>query len=173
MQSFLGRLMYNFQDMYFLKGSLRQGASCRFSKVVRKDNFYSIGASWIITEGKFMQDIAHIQLLKLRTSYGELGNNKTLDADGGANYFPNLSLYETGFNELTNTGGVEKAIDPLLKWEKTASLNLGLDFAFFKQFLNGSIDYYSKESVDLIYNAPLALSTGNSAMITNIGTLKN
>lgn len=174
MQSFLGRLMYNFQDMYFLEGSLRQDASSRFSKDVRKGNFYSIGASWIITEEKFMQDIAHIQLLKLRTSYGELGNNKTLDADGGANYFPNLSLYETGFNELTNTGVLlGKAVDPLLTWEKTASFNLGLDFVFFKQYLNGSIDYYSKESVDLIYNAPLALSTGNSAMITNIGSLKN
>jgi hypothetical protein len=131
MQSFLGRLMYNFQDMYFLKGSLRQGASCRFSKVVRKDNFYSIGASWIITEGKFMQDIAHIQLLKLRTSYGELGNNKTLDADGGANYFPNLSLYETGFNELTNTGGGRKSYRPIAKMGKNSILKSWTRFCVF------------------------------------------
>lgn len=174
LQSFLGRAMYNYQEKYFIEASFRQDASSRFHQSVRNGNFFSIGGSWVISDENFIKNIDQIQFLKLRTSYGQLGNNRTLDVDGNPNYFPYLSLYETGFNELNNTGVLlGNVADPNLTWEKTGSFNIGLDFNFFGQYLNGSVDYYSKESVDLIYDAPLAISTGNESIVTNVGALKN
>src|SRR5690606_38524171 len=73
-----------------------------------------------------------------------------------------------------NTGVVLGSVaDPFLTWEKTASFNIGVDFELFNRVITGSVDYYSKESVDLIYAKPLAVSTGNESITTNVGALRN
>ena len=64
-------------------------------------------------------------------------------------------------------------MDPNLSWEKTALTNIGVEFSFFENKINGSIEYYNKESIDLIYDQPLALSTGNESVKTNVGAVKN
>ena len=85
-----------------------------------------------------------------------------------------MQLFSTGWNNLSNTGVLsEGVVDPNLSWEKTATSNLGLEFELFENKISGSIDYYSKESIDLIYDRPLAISTGNSSITTNIGSIKN
>ena len=109
-----------------------------------------------------------MNLLKLRASYGELGNNQ------GIGYFPYLQLFETGYNELDNTGVLLGGVtDPELTWETSALFNIGVDFGLFNNRVEGSFEYYSKESIDLLYDQPLPISTGNSSITTNVGALKN
>ncbi|MDR7212338.1 TonB-dependent receptor [Flavobacterium piscis] len=179
--SYLGRLAYNYKEKYFVEGSYRRDGSTRFDRDVRWGNFYSVGGSWLLSQESFLVDNSVISQLKLRASYGELGNNKTLynvtDLDSSANrdnYFPYLQLFNTGWNELDNTGVVlGSAVDRNLTWEKTASTDFGLDFGFFNDRLFGTVDYYNKKSIDLIYNKPLPGSTGNTSVTTNVGALRN
>lgn len=178
LESYLARLSYNFNKRYYLEGSFRTDGSSRFAQPVRWGNFFSVGGSWVISDENFLADSNTVNLLKLRASYGELGNNRTLIDDGTgtlvADYFPYLSLFDTGENELDNTGVLLGLVtDPFLTWEKTSSTNIGLDFSLFKNTIYGSVDYYTKESVDLIYDQPLAISTGNESIKRNIGALKN
>ncbi|OIV42114.1 SusC/RagA family TonB-linked outer membrane protein [Flavobacterium johnsoniae] len=172
--SYLGRLAYNYKEKYFIEGSYRRDGSSRFNSDVRWGNFYSVGGSWLISQENFLKENTIISDLKLRGSYGELGNNQTLDADGNPNYFPYKQLFESGYNELDNTGVVlGSAVDRLLTWEKTASTDIGVDFGLFKNRLTGTIDYYNKKSIDLIYTKPLPGSTGNTGITTNVGSLRN
>jgi len=166
--SYLGRVAYNYDDKYFLEGSYRRDGSTRFSSETRWGGFYSIGGSWVISDEAFLSDNNTLNFLKLKGSYGELGNNR------GIGYFPYLQLFNTGWNQLDNTGVLLGGVtDPLLTWEKTASLNVGLDFGLFNNRLEGLVEYYEKESVDLIYDQPLPISTGNDAITTNVGAVKN
>ena len=166
--SYLGRLSYNYDEKYFLEGSYRKDGSSRFNSDVRWGDFYSVGGSWIISQEKFLANSKVINQLKLKASYGELGNNRL------SSYFPYMQLFSTGYNELTNTGVVlGGAVDPNIFWEKTASGNIGLEFGLFNDRISGTVDYYNKESVDLIYAKPLPASTGNSSITTNVGSIKN
>lgn len=109
-----------------------------------------------------------VNLLKLRGSYGELGNNQT------SSYFPYIQSFETGFSQLENPGVLlGDRVDKNLTWEKTASFNIGLDFSLFNSRLEGSVDYYNKSSIDLLYNVPIPSSTGNTSVLTNAGSLRN
>lgn len=166
--SYLARLSYNYKEKYFLEGSYRKDGSSRFKSNVRWGDFFAVGGSWLISEENFLKDSDAVNLLKLKASYGELGNNRLVS------YFPYLQLFATGWNELNNTGVVlGSAVDPNIFWEKTASSNVGLEFGLFNNRVFGTVDYYNKESVDLIYNKPLPGSTGNTGITTNVGALKN
>jgi TonB-linked SusC/RagA family outer membrane protein len=166
--SYLGRVAYNYDQKYFIEGSYRRDGSSKFASDVRWGGFYAFGGSWIISREGFLENSNVVDNLKLRGSYGELGNN------AGIGYFPYLSLFDTGNNEGPNTGVVQGAVsDPSLTWEKTAQTNIGLDFALFNNRLTGSVDWYDKESVDLIFGKPLPPSTGNASIRTNIGSLSN
>lgn len=168
LNSFLGRISYDFSNKYFLEASYRRDGSSRFSQDVRWGNFYSVGASWIISDENFLKDSSFLNLLKLRTSYGELGNNQT------SSYFPYIQSFETGYSQLDNPGVLlGDRVDKNLTWEKTASFNIGLDFSFFNNRLEGSVDYYNKSSIDLLYNVPTPSSTGNTSVLTNAGSLRN
>ncbi|WP_202110868.1 SusC/RagA family TonB-linked outer membrane protein [Flavobacterium hydrocarbonoxydans] len=182
LSSYLGRLAYNYKEKYFVEGSYRKDGSSRFDKDVRWGDFFSVGGSWLISEENFLKNNSIFTYLKLRSSYGELGNNKTLYGNDTStdtnsslnNYFPYLQLFETGWNELNNTGVVlGDTIDRLLTWEKTSSTDIGIDFGFFNNRLFGTVDYYNKKSIDLIYSKPLPGSTGNTGVTTNNGGLRN
>ncbi|PKB43298.1 TonB-linked SusC/RagA family outer membrane protein [Cellulophaga sp. RHA19] len=166
--SYLGRLAYSYKDRYFIEGSYRRDGSSRFSADTRWGNFFSIGGSWVISDENFLAGNNTINLLKLRSSYGELGNQ------GTTSYFPYVQGFETGFNELGNTGVIlGNVTDPQLTWENQAIFNVGLDFSLLNDRLDGSVEYYSKESIDLIYTQPLPISTGNDGITTNVGSIKN
>ncbi|RSC96124.1 SusC/RagA family TonB-linked outer membrane protein [Tenacibaculum singaporense] len=168
LESYLGRASYNFDERYFIEGSYRRDGSSRFAESVRWGDFYSVGGSWVISKESFLSNNSTINYLKLKASYGELGNNR------GIGYFPYLSLYETGWNELANTGVILGGVsDPLISWEKTSSFNVGLDFGFLNNRINGSVEYYDKKSIDLIYDKPLPGSTGNTSITTNVGSISN
>lgn len=172
--SYLGRVAYNFKDKYFIEGSYRSDASTRFAEEVRRGDFFSVGGSWIISDENFLRDSNTISLLKVRGSYGELGNKEALTSGGSANYFPYLQLFDTGWSNGSNAGVLlGGVVDPFLSWEKTATFNVGLDFGFFNDRIIGSVDYYNRKSIDLINSMPLPSSTGSSSITTNIGSLRN
>nr|WP_274704454.1 TonB-dependent receptor [Salinimicrobium profundisediminis] len=171
---YLGRLGYNYADKYFIEGSYRRDGSSRFSADTRWGDFYSVGGSWVISDENFLNDSTVLNYLKLKGSYGELGNNNILDSDGNTLYFPYIQAFETGWNQGENTGVLlGGVVDPLLTWETTAMLNVGLDFTLLNNRVEGSVEYYNKESVDLIYSQPLAPSTGNTDITTNVGSIRN
>ena len=168
LNSYMARAAYNYNQKYFLEGSFRRDGSSRFSQDTRWGNFFSVGGSWIVSNEEFLANNNAITYLKLRGSYGELGNNR------GIGYFPYQALFSTGWNNEGNTGVLLSGVaDPFISWEKTASSNVGVDFTLFNGALSGTVDYYSKESVDLIYDKPLPTSTGVSAITTNVGAVKN
>ena len=166
--SYLGRVGYNYKNKYFLEASFRRDGSTKFAEHKRWGNFYSIGGSWIISDENFLKDNNTINLLKLRASYGELGNNS------GFGLFPYMQGYITGISNLENKGVLLGAVtDPDLTWETTAITDIGLDFGFLNNRLQGTIGYFNKESIDLIFAKPLPGSTGNLSVTTNIGSLRN
>lgn len=168
--SYLARADYSYKSKYYVDFSFRRDASTRFAKENRWGNFFSVGGSWIISDEGFMMSSGSsaISLLKLRSSYGELGNNR------GIGYFPYLGVYETGWNNNDNTGVLQGGVvDPDITWEKSSMFNVALDYAFFKNRINGSIEYYNKKSIDLLFDKPLAPSLGDTFVSTNIGTIRN
>ncbi|MUP16269.1 SusC/RagA family TonB-linked outer membrane protein [Ancylomarina sp. M3P] len=169
LESYMARVDYNYKQRYFVDFSARRDGSSRFSEDNRWGTFYSVGANWILSDENFMKSFADkIDLLKIRGSYGELGNNR------GIGYFPYYAAYGTGWNNGENTGVLQGGIvDQNIKWEKTALFNVALDYGFFNNRVTGSFEYYSKESVDLLFDMPLPSSTGNTKVTTNIGTVKN
>ncbi len=167
LESFITRLRYNYAEKYFFEGSYRRDGSTRFAKDVRWGDFFSLAGSWVVSNEDFF-DVDGIDFLKLRYSYGEVGNNR------GIGYFPYMQLFSTGWNNLENTGVLSQGVvDPMLSWEKTAISNLGLEFNLLDDKISGSLDYYTRESIDLIYDKPLAISTGNASITTNVGSIKN
>lgn len=167
LESYISRINYSYDNKYFLEGSYRRDGSSRFAEDVRWGDFFSVGGSWILSNEDFINNISQIDFLKLRASYGEVGNNR------GIGYFPYMQLFVTGWNNLDNTGVLSGSVaDPNLAWEKTSITNVGIDFGIGNRF-TGAIEYYSKESIDLIYDKPLAISTGNESITTNVGSIKN
>lgn len=170
--SVLGRLAYNYKNKYFIEGSFRKDGSSRFSADTRWGDYYSIGGSWIASrEGFFENDI--VTYLKFRGSYGELGNNGTLDVNGNSDYFPYINGYTTGYSNLDQAGiYLTGTRYPDLTWETTSSLNVGADFELFKR-VNVTVDYYKKASIDLLYPRPLPSSVGFNQIVLNTGKIEN
>lgn len=163
----LGRLRYNYDDIYFAEATYRRDASTRFKKENRWGDFYALGAAYMISNSNFFK-IDAINYLKLKASFGVLGNNR------GIGLFPYLQLFETGWNQLSNTGVIAQGLrDPNIRWEKTSSFNAGFEISMWNNRLQAEINYYDKNSVDLIFDKPLAPSTGNTSISTNEGSLRN
>ena len=165
-ESYLSRVNYVFDDKYSLSGSFRRDGSSKFFRDVRWGDFYSIGAAWSIDKENFF-DSQFFDMLKLRASYGEVGN----DAIGG--YYPWQALYDLGYNNASEPGILQASLaaEDLL-WESNNTFDLGLDFAFARRF-TGSLEYFQRESQNLLFEVPLSLTTGLSNRLQNIGTLAN
>lgn len=166
--SYLGRVTYNYANKYFIEGTVRKDGSSRFIADKRWGTFYAIGGSWAVSDENFMKGVNFLNLLKLRGSYGEVGNNAL------TSYFPYLSLFSASYPDLTNPGVYLTGLgNPSLTWEKLGTYNVGLDFALFKNRLTGSVEYYSKNTFDLLFDRPIPPSTGVTSITENIGKLKN
>ncbi|MEZ7874540.1 MAG: TonB-dependent receptor [Bacteroidales bacterium] len=168
-EGWLGRASYSYDNgRYTAEASYRRDGSSKFSQPMRWGNFWSIGGGWRIDRENFMRSQTWIDFLKLRASYGLNGN------DGGISYYAWQVLYnyynnsaEPGFIQSTAPG------NPNLKWETTVQTDIGLEFNLFGNKLRGSLDWFNKESKDLIFSVPLAPSTGYVSQDRNIGNLFN
>jgi len=168
LESYLSRVDYDFNKRYYLSASFRKDGSSRFDPDHRWGNFWSVGASWLLTEEDFLKGNSWINNLKLRASHGTVGNDKV-----AAGYYAYQGLYRAGWNDSGKSGVILSALpNPNLVWESNVQTDAGLDFTLFKR-LSGSLDYFSRTSKDLIFRRPLAPSVGIASIYENVGDVKN
>lgn len=171
--SYLARLNYNFKDKYFLTATGRYDGSSRLPEDNRWGFFPSVGAGWVISSEKFMDNQQIFGSLKLRASYGKVGNDQI-----PSNLFIplatiNLPYFFNG-QEFLNIRLAELA-DQNLHWEVTTETNFGLDFTLLKNRLSGSVDLYNRKTEDALVRIPIPAILGdpNNEYITNAATFTN
>lgn len=148
--SFFGRINYGFDNRYLLTATLRRDGSSKFGANNKWAMFPSVSAAWKITGEKFMEDQTFFQDLKLRVGYGTSGNQ-------GIDPYASLTLYGPQSNqfiyndEWINSYGVVQNPNPDLKWESTSMTNLGIDYSILGGRVSGSLEFYNKETKDMLY----------------------
>ncbi|WP_432709316.1 SusC/RagA family TonB-linked outer membrane protein [Pedobacter sp.] len=168
MESYFSKFTYNYADKYFVDASLRRDGSSRFSPESRWGNFFSIGTSWSVNKENFMADVSWVDDLRVRASYGEVGNN-ALDS-----YYAFQSFYDLGWNNGSEPGlllSTNATRD--LKWESSKSSNIGMSFSLFDRRIYGDLEYYKKGSGQLIFSLPLPDSDPVKSIFKNIGSMYN
>ncbi|MCE7043778.1 TonB-dependent receptor [Dyadobacter sp. CY312] len=166
--SYVGRVNYNFKQKYILSAAIRRDGSSKFGVDKRWGNFPSVSAGWIISDEAFMSNIKAVSFLKLRASYGVIGNNNV------GNYTQYASVVATN-NPVGNQYVSGKSIAGLnntaLGWENTKELDLGVDINFLNNRINFGYDYYHKTTDALLYTVDIPISSGFFNFATNIGKL--
>lgn len=169
--SYLGRVNYNLLDKYLLTASFRADGSSRFGVNKKYGFFPSVALGWRIKDEIFLKNINTVTDLKLRASYGltgnqDIGSYKSLVLLGpqGQAIFDGTPYVGISTTQLPN---------PDLKWENTSQLDIGLDFGLFDNRLTGSIDYFHKQTKDLLLQLPIPRTTGFTTTFKNVGGLKN
>lgn len=173
--STLGRVIYSYDNRYLLTASFRRDGSSRFGANNRYGNFPSIAAGWNINNEHFWHvDPNIIAALKLRGSYGILGNQEIGDYQYSAAIVSNIN-YVIGDAQQKWFGAIQTAYaSPRIKWENTATTNVGVDISFLKGALNASVDYFVKKTTDVLLNVPIPGSAGSSTNpVVNAGTIQN
>ena len=168
--SWMGRVMYSYDNKYMISAALRSDASSRLAKGHQWHTYPAVSAGWNIARENFMENLKWIDNLKLRVGYGETSNQSinpysTLGGLATRNY--NFgSTYKSGYyvNSLPN---------PELGWEYSKTWNFGLDFSFFNGRLSGSFEYYTQKTNDILLNVKLPDTSGVSSYTGNIGNTEN
>ena len=172
-EGYFSRLNYNYDNRYFIAGSYRRDGSSRFERDVRWGNFYSVSGAWRIDQEAFFGNIDWVNFLKLRGSYGQVGNDSNL-SNAALSFFASQSLLGLGNNNSAEPGILISAPgNPFLEWETQKQTDLGLDFGFFNNRISGSFAYYKKVTDGLIFDVPLPVSSGLDNFPANIGNMFN
>ncbi len=179
MESYFGRVNYNFDRKYFFEGSFRRDGSSKFRYAKdRWGSFWSAGLGWLITAEKFMAGTGKwLDELKLRASYGVIGNESGIGNYSGYQIW----TFSANYADASNGTGVPKSFNLSqgflpntgLTWENTHTFDAGIDFALFNRRLNGSIDYYRKLTVNSVFSNPRPYSLGQTSLIMNNAHLTN
>jgi len=164
--SYFTRITYDYDTRYLLNFTVRADGSSRFGEENRYGVFPSASAGWVISNESFLKSSKKVSLLKLRASYGYTGN-------AGIGNFDFKGLYGIGAYAGTSSIYPSTISNPELTWEKTAQFNIGFDFGFFNDRLSGAIDYYIKNTTDLLLDVPVPATTGYSVQTQNVGSLEN
>ncbi|MEJ7588913.1 MAG: TonB-dependent receptor [Ferruginibacter sp.] len=170
-ESYFGNINYDFDQKYLLSASYRTDGSSRFRDSVRWGNFYSVGLGWRVSQEKFLSNVNWLNELKFRASYGEQGNEALLDPDGNALFYQYRNYYFANGNGTYSAP--TRPANPDLLWEKSKTINVGVDFAVFKNRLTGTVEYFNKISDNLLFDVPLPISTGFASTFQNIGSMRN
>jgi len=165
--SYFLRANYILKENYILSASGRIDASSRFGKNARQGFFPAVSAGWILSNEGFMSKLSQISFLKLRTSYGIVGN-----AEIGN--FPQLGLFAGDAGYAGAAGQRPSQLsNPDLQWERTAQLDAGIDYGLFNNRITGEIDYYIKKTDGLLLNVNIPATTGFNSQVRNVGKLEN
>jgi TonB-linked SusC/RagA family outer membrane protein len=168
--SFFGRLSYELMDKYLFTASVRRDGSSRFGTDAKWGVFPSFSAGWKINEENFMKNISWLNLLKLRASYGNSGNDRI----GDYYYLSQLGTYYSAFGGTKQSGAAAANIaNPDLKWEETQSTDIGFDLSALRNRLQFNFDYYRNTTTNLLFNVPVPYTTGFESTLTNIGKIRN
>jgi TonB-dependent starch-binding outer membrane protein SusC len=173
LRSYFGRFSYDYKGKYLLDGNFRYDGSSKFADENRWGFFPGVSAAWRISEEDFMKDFTSLDNLKLRASYASVGNNQV------GNY-PYISTYTIGTNysfgnQFFPGMAITNLVNPDLKWETTVSTDIGLDATFLNGKIDLSVDYFNKETRDMIeaVSIPVMTGMGNSKPSRNIGNMSN
>lgn len=171
--SFYGRLNYTLASKYMLTATLRNDGTSRFSEDNRWGMFPSLAVAWRLSEEGFMKDIDALSNLKLRASYGVTGQQEGI---GDYGYLPVYTIGQVGaeymFGDQYYFTYRPEAYVSNLKWETTEAYNYGIDFGLFKDRVSGSVDFYTRQTKDLLARVPAAAGTNfDKTILTNVGNV--
>ena len=166
-ESYLTRVNYDYDNRYFISGSWRTDGSSRFEQDHRWGQFWSVGASWRISEEKWM-NAPWINNLTLKASYGVQGNDML------TTYYAWQGFYDLTWANATLPGAIVSTLEnPTISWEKKGTFNVGIEASLFNRVLDLTVEYYHSNTHDLLLASPMALSTGFQSYNANVGAMNN
>lgn len=173
-EGWLFRAQYDYDGRYFVSASFRRDASSCFHPDNRWGNFWSVGAGWLLSKEKFLENQSWIDMLKFKISYGLQGNDNLMFQGGlYRNYYP----YQDQYTLANSNGDFSTSLyykgNKEITWETSHSFNTGFDFAFWGGKLGGSVEYFSRKTTDMLYFKPVAASMGYSRFPENVGSMVN
>lgn len=164
---YLSQVTYDYSGKYYLSASFRRDGSSKFKSDNRWGNFWSVGATWRVSQESFLNDVKWLNDLKLRASYGTSGN------DGIPGLFPYMEVFSTGWSNLTYPGLLYGGLaNEKLIWESNKVMNVAVEARLFDR-LSATIEYYDRRSSDQLFSLPKAPSIGVTSVDANIGEVKN
>ncbi|MDR0681959.1 MAG: TonB-dependent receptor, partial [Dysgonamonadaceae bacterium] len=167
MESYLSRVQYNYESKYYASASFRLDGSSKFHKDHRWGNFWSAGASWRISKESFMSSVDWVSDLKFKASYGTQGNDQI------SGVLPWADQYRI----VNNSDNISLLFDykgnPEITWESSQTFNTGFDYSFLDRKLYGAIEYFHKNTTDMLYSRPVPSSGGYTSYPDNIGDMVN
>ncbi|MFC2480846.1 MAG: SusC/RagA family TonB-linked outer membrane protein [Bacteroides sp.] len=172
-EGYLGRAQYNYDERYFISASYRRDASSRFAKQRRWGNFWSVGASWLISSERFMQSTKSVvDMLKLKASYGVQGNDNIWPNDPVGNfYYQDIyqlrNLYDKYALFLKHVGR------KTLTWETSHNLNTGIEFELLGRRLTGQVEFFARTVTDMLIRRTPMPSSGVTEFYDNVGAMRN
>lgn len=164
-ESYFGALYYSYKDKYFVSGSYRTDGSSRFAPDKRWGNFYSAGVAWTVSKEDFLKNVSWLNVLKLKASYGEQGNETI------SRIYSYKSYYQANGNGTYNAP--TNPANPNVLWEKNSTTNVGAEFTILNRRVSGSVEWFNRISDNLLFDVPLPPSTGYNTVYENVGTMKN
>ncbi len=173
MWGYIGRGQYKFMDRYLVGFSLRRDASSKFDESYRWETFPSVSAGWVVSEESFFSRLSFVNFLKIRGSFGETGNKdiasnlfQTIFTNNPDDRYGEIGLISGG-TRISNLGV------PTLTWETTQSFDIGVDYGFLGNRINGSLAFYRQDITDLLLRSELPPSASVSGIWNNIGDMRN
>ena len=167
--SFFGRVDYNFSGRYLFTAVVRADGSSKFSRDNRWGIFPSASFAWVASQEKFLRNVDEISLLKVRLSYGAVGNNRI----GDYNTVARMHRIQTSVNNDATPGYVSTLANPDLKWETNITANLGIDLGLLDDRLNFTVDIYDTRTKDLLFDTQIPYTSGESSVMMNIGSTRS
>lgn len=173
LESYFGQISYDYNNKYFINASMRGDGSSRFGDGHRWGTFGSIGLGWNITSEDFMKDVEWLKNLKLKASWGLLGNQAiTVSTSEAINAYPSYDLSNVGnMNDQLALAFAYKG-NPLLTWEKSSSFNVGVEFNL-ADWVEGEVNYFHKKTTDMLFSKTVSPSFGYSELPVNEGGMVN
>jgi TonB-linked SusC/RagA family outer membrane protein len=172
-RSYFGRVMYNYKDKYLLQGNIRYDGSSRFNKNYRWGAFPSLSAGWVISEESFIKDNKILPYLKLRGSWGTLGNERIGNYPYQATIaFSNALFYQGSTIISAQTAAQARYAIPDISWETTNTIDFGVDAGFFNNKLRFTGDYYLKKTKDMLLALQIPIYMGFDNPDQNTGIMK-
>lgn len=157
---------YSYDDKYYISGSYRRDGSSVFGMDTRWGNFWSVGAKWRLSEENFLKDNEVVTNAAVRASYGTVGNQ---DID----WYAARGFYVSGYNYNQTPGMVPGSIaNPNLTWEVSKKFDVGFDLSFIRR-IHLTFDYYNEKTTDALFEVPLSMTTGQTSVYQNIGSIRN
>lgn len=178
LQSYFARINYDFKGKYLVEANVRRDGSSRFAEGQKYGTFPAFSAGWRVSEESFFDGVEFINDLKLKASWGQLGNQNIVDGNYNPIYYPFSSTIALGqdylFGGSVSSGAAQLALaNKLISWETTETTNFGVDLGLLQNRLTVSAEYYIRNTSDILLQLPIPMTIGLSAPYQNAGKVQN